>query len=115
MIKKPELRQQLPTIRENRRGWETVPPRSQKKPIEKTTGSAPITDASMDDRRLMLRRGGSVPPRNKSDEDVAVAVNRVLFRQQALPHIRIMNANRNAKGAISLSPTRIQTRDSTAV
>jgi hypothetical protein len=35
------------------------------------------------------------------DQEIASAINRVLFHQQAPAHIRIMNARRNAKGAIT--------------
>jgi len=42
-----------------------------------------------------------VPLPNKMDEEIASAINRALFRQQAPAHIRIMNARRNGKGAIT--------------
>jgi len=42
-----------------------------------------------------------VPLPNKMDQEIALAINRALFHQQALAHIRIMNARRNVKGAIS--------------
>jgi hypothetical protein len=35
------------------------------------------------------------------DQEIASAINRALFHQQAPAHIRIMNARRNAKGAIT--------------
>ena len=34
------------------------------------------------------------------DQEIASAIDRALFHQQALAHIRIMNARRNAKGGI---------------
>jgi hypothetical protein len=55
----------------------------------------------MADRRLILRRDGTVPLPNKLDQEIASAINRALFHQQALAHIRIMNERRNAKGAIT--------------
>jgi len=42
-----------------------------------------------------------VPLPNKMDQEIASAINRALFHQQAPAHIRIMNARRNAKGAIT--------------
>jgi len=42
-----------------------------------------------------------VPLPNKMDHEIASAINRALFPQQAPAHIRIMNAMRNAKGAIT--------------
>jgi len=42
-----------------------------------------------------------VPTPNKMDQDIASAINRELFHQQAPAHIRIMNTRRNAKGAIT--------------
>jgi hypothetical protein len=36
------------------------------------------------------------------DQEIASAINRVLFHQQAPAHIRIMNARRNAMGAITV-------------
>jgi len=35
------------------------------------------------------------------DQEIASPINRVLFHQQAPAHIRILNAKRNAKGAIT--------------
>jgi len=35
------------------------------------------------------------------DQDITSAINSALFHQKALAYIRIMNANRNAKGAIT--------------
>ena len=35
------------------------------------------------------------------DQEIASAINRALFHQKAPAHIRIMNAKRNAKGAIT--------------
>jgi hypothetical protein len=55
----------------------------------------------MAERRLILRRDESVPLCNKMDQEIASAINRALFHQKALAHIRIMNTKRNAKGAIT--------------
>jgi hypothetical protein len=55
----------------------------------------------MAERRLILRRDESVPLSNKMDQEIASAINRALFHQKAPAHIRIMNAKRNAKGAIT--------------
>ena len=42
-----------------------------------------------------------MPLPNKMAQEFASAINRELFHQQAPAHIRIMNARRNAKGAIT--------------
>jgi len=55
----------------------------------------------MADGRLMLKRDESVPLPNKIDQEIASAINRALFHQQAPAHIGIMNARRNAKGTIT--------------
>jgi hypothetical protein len=55
----------------------------------------------MAERRLILRRDESVPLSNKMDHENASAINRALFHQQALAHIRIMNAKWNARDAIT--------------
>jgi len=55
----------------------------------------------MADRRLVLRTDKSIPRPNKMDEEIASAVNRALFQQQAPAHVRIMNASRNARGRIT--------------
>jgi hypothetical protein len=83
------------------RRWETVPPlvKSQRAPVG--PGPAPTAGSSMAERRLILRRDESVPLSNKMDQEIASAINRALFHQKAPAHIRIMNANRNAKGAIT--------------
>jgi hypothetical protein len=80
------------------RRWETVPPRNLKKPA--SPGPAPTTGSSIADRRLILRRDETVPLPNKMDQEIASAINRALFHQQAPAHIRIINARRNAKGVI---------------
>jgi hypothetical protein len=80
------------------RRWELVPPRYQKKPAN--PAPAPMTGSSMADRRFILWRDKSVPLPNKMDQEIASAINRALFHQQAPAHIRIMKARRNAKGAI---------------
>jgi len=81
------------------RQWETVPPRNQKKLA--SPAPAPTTGSTMADRRLILRRDESVPLPNKMVQEIASAINRALFHQQAPAHNRIMNARRNAKGAIT--------------
>jgi hypothetical protein len=55
----------------------------------------------MADRRLILRRDETVPLPNKMDQEMASAITRALFHQQAPAHIMIMNARRNAKGTIT--------------
>jgi len=55
----------------------------------------------MAERRLISRRDKSVPLSNNMDQEIASAINRALFHQKAPAHIRIMNAKRNAKGAIT--------------
>jgi hypothetical protein len=55
----------------------------------------------MEERRLILRRAESVPLSNKMDQEIASAINRALFDEMAPAHIRIMNAQRNATGAIT--------------
>ena len=40
-------------------------------------------------------------PANQMDQEIVSEINRVLFHQQAPAHIRIMNARRNAKGAMT--------------
>jgi len=57
--------------------------------------------ADVAERRLILKRDESIPLSNKMDQEVASAMSRVLFHQQAPAHIRIMNAKMNAKGAIT--------------
>jgi len=49
----------------------------------------------------MIRREENVPLSNKMAHEIASAINRVLFHQMAPGHIRIMKAQRNAKGAIT--------------
>jgi len=79
--------------------WETVTPRNQKKPA--SPAPAQITGSSMADRRLSLRRDETVPLANTMDKEIALAINRVLFHQQAVANITIMNARRNGKGSIT--------------
>jgi hypothetical protein len=55
----------------------------------------------MEERRLILRRDECEPLSNKMDQEIASAINRELFHQKAPAHNRIMNAKRNAKGAIT--------------
>jgi len=81
------------------RQWETVPPQNQKK----LAGPAPAltTGSSLADRCLILRSDENVPLPNKMDQEIVSAINRALFHQQAPAQIRIMNAIRNAKSAIT--------------
>jgi len=104
------------------RRWETVPPRTQsqrapsgpggssttaRRPKLKRDESVPLpgpaltSGSSMADRRLILRRDKSIPLPRKMDEEIASAVNRALFEQQAPAHVRIMNVRRNPKGTIT--------------
>jgi len=104
------------------RQWETVPPQtqSQRAPIGPgrpstaeshlrlkrgenvpLPGPAPTPALSMADRRLILRRGERIPPPREMDEEIALAVNRAMFLQQAWAHVRITNASRNPKGTIT--------------
>jgi hypothetical protein len=55
----------------------------------------------MADRRLIFRRDEGVPLPNKMHQEIASALSTALFHQQAPAHIRIMNARRNAKRAIT--------------
>jgi hypothetical protein len=55
----------------------------------------------MAERRPILRRDESVPLSNKMDQEIASAINRALIYEKAPAHVRIMNAKRNAKGAIT--------------
>jgi len=52
-------------------------------------------------RRLILRRDESLPLSNTMDLEIASAINRAHFHQKAPAHIGLMNAKRNAKGAIT--------------
>ena len=83
----------------NRR-WETLPPQNQ------TTlacpAPAPTTGSSLADRCLIVSSDESTPLTNKMHQVIASAINRTLFHQQAPAHIRIMNARRNGKGAITV-------------
>jgi len=83
------------------RRWETVPPCAQSQRAPVGPGPAPTDGSSMAERRLILRRDEGVPPPNTMDREVASAINRALFHQKALAHIRIMNAKRNARGTIT--------------
>jgi outer membrane biosynthesis protein TonB len=83
------------------RRWETVPPRGNSLRAPVGPGLAPTARSSMAERRLILRRDQSVPLSNKMDQEIASAINRALFHQKAPAHIRIMNAKRNARGAIT--------------
>jgi hypothetical protein len=56
---------------------------------------------SLAERRLILRRDNRVTLFNKMDQEIASVINRVLFLQKALAHIRIMKAKRKSKGAIT--------------
>jgi len=83
------------------RRCETVPPRAKSQRAAISPGAAPMAGLSMAERRLILRRDDKVPLFNKMDQEIASAINRALFHQKAPAHIRIMNAKRNSKGAIT--------------
>jgi len=83
------------------RRWETVPPQAKSQRAPVGPGPAPTAGSSMAERRLILGRDESVPLSNEMDQEIASALNRALFHQKAPAHIRIMNATRNAKGAIT--------------
>jgi len=55
----------------------------------------------MAERRLILRRDESIPLSNTMDQEITSAINGALFHQEAPAYIRIMNAKRNANGAIN--------------
>jgi hypothetical protein len=55
----------------------------------------------MEERRRILRRDERVPLSNNMDQEIVSAINSALFHQKAPSHIRIVNAKRNAKGAIA--------------
>jgi len=80
------------------RGWEKVPSRHQKQPA--SPAPTLMTGSSMTDRRLIQRRDESVPLPDMMNQEIASPINRALFHQQAPAHIGIMNARRNAKGAM---------------
>jgi hypothetical protein len=56
----------------------------------------------MADRCLIHRRDESVPLPNMMDQEIASAINRALFHQQAPAHIRIMNARSNATAEMAM-------------
>jgi len=53
------------------------------------------------ERRLILRREESIPLSNKMGQEILSGINGPLFHQKSPAHIRIMNAKRNAEGAIT--------------
>jgi hypothetical protein len=55
----------------------------------------------MADRYLFLRRNESVPLPKMIVQEMSSAINRPLFHEQAPAHIRIMNAKKKAKDAIT--------------
>jgi hypothetical protein len=55
----------------------------------------------MAERRLLSRRDKSVPLSNEMDQEIALAITRAFSHQKAPADIRIMNAKRNAKAAIT--------------
>jgi len=85
------------------RGWETVTPRaqSQREPVGPGPGPFTIARSTMAERPLIFRRDESAPLSNKTDQEIASAINRALLHQKAPAHIRIMNARRTAKGTIN--------------
>jgi len=87
--------------------WESVPPRAKSKMALVSPGPGPgrgparTAQSSIADRCLIFRRDESELLSNTMDQEIASAINRALFHQQAPAHIRIMNAKRNAKGGIT--------------
>jgi hypothetical protein len=61
---------------------------------------APTAGSSVVDRRMIQRRDENMPLPNKMVQEIVSSINRALFHRQTPAHIRIMNARRNAKGAI---------------
>jgi len=55
----------------------------------------------MAERHLILNRDKNVLLTNKMDQGITSGINRALFHQKGLAHIRIMNAKRNDNGAIT--------------
>jgi len=55
----------------------------------------------MVERGLILRRHESILLTKTMHQEIVSAINRALFHQKAAAHIRIMNAKKNAKGAIA--------------
>jgi hypothetical protein len=50
---------------------------------------------------LILTRDESVPLSNKTDQEIATAINRALLHLKPPAHIRIMNATMNGNGTIT--------------
>jgi len=55
----------------------------------------------MTERQLILRTDESAPVNKKMVQDIASAINRALFHQNAPAHIKIMNVTWDAKGVIT--------------
>jgi hypothetical protein len=55
----------------------------------------------MAETHLIFRRDKRVPLSNEMDQEIALAIHRALFHQNAPAHIWIMNTKRNAKGVIT--------------
>jgi len=60
-----------------------------------------MTESSMAQRHLILRREERVLLRNKMDLEIASAINRALLHKEALAHGKIMNAKTYRKGTIT--------------
>jgi len=102
---KPQPAPKLKSAPKPARWWETVPPRakSPRAPLGPGAGPGPTLTAGsrMAERHLILQRDESISLSNKMDQEIASAINRALFYQKALAHIKIMNAKKNAKDAIT--------------
>jgi len=60
-------------------------------------GLAPTSGSSMAHRQLILRKDESIPLPRKMDNQIASAVDRALFQQQAPAYDQIVNTRRNAQ------------------
>ena len=79
--------------------WEIVQPRTQSQRAPTGQGHTMKSVSSMAVRCLMRRRDEGEPLPDKTDQEIASAINRALFQQKSPAHIRIMNAKRIPKGA----------------
>jgi len=86
------------------RRWKTVQPRTLSQRTPTGPGPAPTSWWSVAARWLIILRDEGLLVPNMMTQEIALAMNKALFKQKALGHIRIMNAKRNAKGAIMEFP-----------
>jgi len=82
------------------RRWDTIQSRAQGQKAPTGLPPAPTCGSSMAKRRLISNRDGRVPLPNKMEQGNVWPITRALFHQKAVADIPIMNARRNAKGAI---------------